>query len=100
MGRAFARKDYLTKHERTHKIEDTESIQETEIAISPRTADRVAVTSISRPAEVLEESMMLDVNELRSLVTEDGSQIQVVTILDGERSLVEFREENSLNIDE
>eukprot|EP00090_Calanus_glacialis_P014634 TRINITY_DN23462_c0_g1_i2.p1 TRINITY_DN23462_c0_g1~~TRINITY_DN23462_c0_g1_i2.p1 ORF type:complete len:571 (+),score=114.65 TRINITY_DN23462_c0_g1_i2:56-1768(+) len=99
-GRAFARKDYLTKHERTHKSEKTETSQENKSPMSPRTADRVAVTSISRPAEVLEESMMIDVSELRSLVTEDGSQIQVVTILDAGRNLVEFHEENSLNIDE
>jgi len=90
-GRAFARKDYLTKHERTHKIDETEIAEEAKSPMSPRTADRVAVTSISRPAEVLEESMMIDVNELRSLVTEDGSQIQVVTF---GGNLVEFQEES------
>lgn len=93
-GRAFARKDYLTKHERTHRNEKVDALMESNGDMSPRTADRVAVTSISRPAEVLEESMMIDVSDLRSLVTEDGSQIQVVTILDASQDLVEFSEEN------
>ena len=73
-SKAFARKDYLTKHERTHEKEKNSLAKQ-----DPKNDQKDSI---------LHENVVLDVSDLRSLVPEEtgagANDIQVVRILDSE----------------
>ena len=83
-GRSFARKDYLTKHERTHK----------EGGKSVKIVEKVGMTSMAQPGSEVEEEGglvlemdMEDMEGIEGMEEMGGEGLQVVELLEGEEGL-------------
>ena len=79
--RSFARKDYLLKHEKTHNKINGET--------NSTKGDHGAMKSRPETETLSQESVIINVSDLRSFVSESGDNMQVVRILgEGVREIV------------
>ena len=76
--RSFARKDYLLKHEKTHNKINGET--------NSTKGDHGAMKSRPETETLSQESVIINVSDLRSFVSESGDNMQVVRILGEEES--------------